>query len=92
MCSTALREVMLLKALSHPNVMSLECIHTLPAELSLCLAFPYAETGAPGRSGRPRECLWPRAHPCASAALWPPQAGSPLLCPAPELPPHGTRQ
>ena len=46
LCATALREVMLLKALSHPNIMSLEAIHMLPAELALCLAFPYAETGA----------------------------------------------
>lgn len=47
-CATALREVMLLKALRHPNIMSLEAMHTLPSELSLCLAFPYAETGAWG--------------------------------------------
>ncbi len=45
LCATALREVNLLKALNHPNIMSLEAIHMLPAELSLCLAFPYAETG-----------------------------------------------
>ena len=45
LCATALREVKLLKALNHPNIMSLEAIHMLPAELSLCLAFPYAETG-----------------------------------------------
>ena len=57
-CATALREVMLLKALSHPNIMSLEAIHMQPAELSLCLAFPYAETGGPGGRGRGREGAW----------------------------------
>ncbi|KAL4425063.1 hypothetical protein ABPG77_001841 [Micractinium sp. CCAP 211/92] len=44
LCATALREVMLLKALSHPNIVSLDSLHISPAELSLCLAFPYAET------------------------------------------------
>lgn len=46
MCATALREVMLLKALSHPNVVALEALHMNVPDLSLCLAFPYAETGA----------------------------------------------
>ncbi|PSC68202.1 calcium-translocating P-type PMCA-type [Micractinium conductrix] len=43
-CATALREAMLLKALSHPNVVSLEGLHISPQELALCLAFPYADT------------------------------------------------
>lgn len=44
-CATALREIMLLKALNHPNIMALESMHVLPSELALCMAFPYAETG-----------------------------------------------
>lgn len=43
-CATALREVMLLKALQHPNIISLDGMHMHVKELALCLAFPYAET------------------------------------------------
>ncbi len=46
---------MLLKALSHPNIVSLDSLHISPAELSLCLAFPYAETGAGGWAAPPCE-------------------------------------
>ena len=46
MCATAVREVMLLKALQHPSVVSLEGMHMNLQELTMCLAFPYAETGA----------------------------------------------
>ncbi|KAL4855931.1 Cyclin-dependent kinase E-1 [Chlorella vulgaris] len=43
-CATGLREVMLLKALQHPNIISLISMHMHVQDLSLCLAFPYAET------------------------------------------------
>jgi hypothetical protein len=47
---------MLLKALQHPNIISLISMHMHVQDLSLCLAFPYAETGA-GQLPGPRRCL-----------------------------------
>lgn len=42
-CVTALREIMLLKAISHPNVITLDGMHMDVQNLSLSLAFDYAE-------------------------------------------------
>ncbi|GAB4821372.1 hypothetical protein N2152v2_008418 [Parachlorella kessleri] len=42
-CATALREMMLLRAMSHPNILALDSMHMDVKDLSLSLAFDYAD-------------------------------------------------
>jgi hypothetical protein len=97
-CATALREVMLLKALGHPNVVSLEALHMHVPDLSLCLAFPYAETGAPLAAAAATPC-WPLLASAACflpvptnepVAGWPPLRSRPRSPPA--APGHSCRR
>ena len=81
-CATALREVGLLRALSHPHLVSLEGMHMCVPDLALCLVFPYAETGDP-----PGDCTAARLHarllvkPAAAAAR--PSCPPPVVIPSP---------